>query len=216
MKKIIFRINLFFIPAFFPVSLHLFAQPVTIVKQDFDTIYSPAWSYTGTANYASGLSSANDAPSNSPFGINGSWAWETTGQGSAVTLSFSNQNITGLDSVYIIFRVAAFSMGTLSNGPDDLVYVIASVSVNGGINYYDRIRINGAVSNNSNWAYSATGVGTDTFSITAPMKIYQPSNSGPATTDGYSTAVIFIPNTYSQVALNIRARAKAQTRNGGV
>lgn len=182
------------------------AQFTTLAIQDFDTIQNPVWNYTGNGiTYVKGNSASVDGPASSPFGIGGSWAWETTQQSAGDTLIFSNVNISGYDSVYITWRQAGFSIGSQNDGPDQLDQVLGMVSVDGGITYYNRLRIEG--NSQSFWAYSATGLAIDNFMTNNTTTVFGPAGSGLRTTDGYSTAKIFFPNnTYTQVRLKIRSR----------
>jgi hypothetical protein len=189
------------------LNLSVFAQYSNLAIQDFDTAQTPNWSYTGTGiTYVRGNSSSSAGPSNSPFGINGSWAWETTQQSTPDTLTFSNINVSNYDSVYITMRIAAFSVNNTSDGPDALDYVQIMVSVNNGTNYYTRVKITGASSSNSYWAYTATAVATDTFTAANRTTTFAPAGSGSRTADGYSTVSIYIPSSYSQVRIKILSR----------
>ncbi|MCC7301790.1 MAG: T9SS type A sorting domain-containing protein [Bacteroidia bacterium] len=187
------------------------SQHVLIAGQDFDTIVTPAWTYTSNGlTYINGLSASNDAPSNSPWGIGGSWAWETTA--TADTMIFSNLSLVNHDSVYITFRLAGFSLSTISNGPDQLDQVRVWVSVNGGTTWYSSIEVHGF--NNATWSYAAgTGMALDTLQLNNNTNIYEPTAGGPQTTEGYSTVKIFIPDAYNQVMIRIRSReSTAQER----
>lgn len=193
------------------LPLPVASQHVLIAGQDFDTIVTPAWPYTGNGlTYINGLSTSNDAPSNSPWGIGGSWAWETTQ--TADTMIFSNLSLLNHDSVYITFRLAGFSLNTLTNGPDQLDQVRVWVSVNGGVTWYSSIEVHGF--NNATWSYAAgTATALDTLQLNNNTNIYEPTAGGPQTTEGYSTVKIFIPDTYNQVMIRIRSReSTAQER----
>src|SRR6185295_6796315 len=125
--------------------------------QDFEAVpQSPVLTYTayqGTPTFATGTSTASDCPPNSPFGIGTSIAWETTQQSAGVILEFANINTTGYTDVYITYRVAAFSLGSATNGPDALDHVTPSVSVDNGTTWYTRKKITG--NNNNSWEYAA-------------------------------------------------------------
>lgn len=188
-----------------------FGQYTTLFIQDFDTIQTPVWSYTltsGTLEFANGNSPSNALPANSPYGINGSWAWKQEGQSGGVVLTFDNMNIAGFDTVYITFRVAAFA-NTGSNGVDELDHVTTAVSVNNGVNWYDQVKINGASSGNSSWAYTGTGIASRVFSTSA-VTVFAPAASGFDPT-GYSTVLIKVPNTTNQVRLKITSRSSVNT-----
>ena len=54
---------------------------------------SPTWTFTGPVIYNSGISSGTAAPANSPIGIGGSRAWESTSNsGENVWLSARDDN----------------------------------------------------------------------------------------------------------------------------
>ncbi|HRZ42093.1 MAG TPA: hypothetical protein P5228_05255 [Bacteroidales bacterium] len=186
-------------------------QYSTLRIQDFDTLQTPAWPFTltsGTLEFANGNSPSNALPANSPYGINGSWAWKQEGQSGGVVLTFDNVNIAGYDTVYITFRVAAFA-NTGSNGVDELDHVTTAVSINNGVNWYDQVKINGASGGNSSWAYTGTGIASRVFSTSA-VTVFAPAASGfdPA---GYSTVLIKVPNTTNQVRLKITSRSSVNT-----
>ena len=151
-----------------------------------------------------------DAPSNSPWGMGGSWAWETIQ--TADTIIFNNLLLAAYDSVYVTFRLAGFSVGTTTNGPDQLDVVRVWVSVNNGITWYSSIEVHGF--NNATWSYAAgTGIALDTLQLNNNTNIYEPTAGGPQTTEGYSTVKIFIPDIHNQVMIRIRSReSTAQER----
>lgn len=193
------------------LSSALRSQHQLIAGQDFDTIVTPSWAYTGNGlTYINGNSGMNDAPTNSPWGIGGSWAWETTS--TADTMIFTNLSLTNHDSVYVTFRLAGFSLNTTTNGPDQLDQVRVWVSVNGGVTWYSSIEVHGF--NNATWSYAAgTGIALDTLQLNNNTNIYEPTAGGPQTTEGYSTVKIFIPDAYNQVMIRIRSReSTAQER----
>jgi hypothetical protein len=188
-----------------------FGQYSTLLIQDFDTLQTPAWPYTltsGTLEFANGNSSTSALPASSPYGINGSWAWKQEGQSSGVVLTFDNVNITGYDTVYITFRIAAFA-NTGSNGVDELDHVTTAVSINNGVNWYDQVKVNGASAGNSSWAYTGTGIASRVFSTSA-VTVFAPSASG-LDPLGYSTVLIKVPNTTNQVRLKITSRSSVNT-----
>ena len=134
----------------------------TLAMQNFDTLalYNPNWPFTGPVVYNTmGTSSAVATPSNSPTGIGGSNSWESTTQSAGLVLTFTTINIpAGYDSIRARFSLAAMNLIGAGGGPDNLDYVLTEVSFNGGP-YYARLRIRGAVANNSWWPYSATEIG---------------------------------------------------------
>jgi hypothetical protein len=207
MKKLILLPALFFVQfAFAQLNID------TLAFQDFELApASPVWTFTGPVIYNSGYSSAGSAPANSPLGIGGSRAWETTVNSGGLQLEFSNIAIpAGYDSIRVRFNLAAMCLTSTSGGPDDLDWVLASYSTDGGVNYFNRIRIRGAVNNNSYWPYSATGYAKNYYQP-ATEQVFQPVNTGPQTTLGYSTVEIVFPGNLTQIKFRITARSSSST-----
>ncbi len=184
----------------------------TLAFQDFEiTPASPTWTFTGPVIYNSGYSNANAAPANSPLGIGGSRAWETTTNSGGLQLNFDNIVIpAGYDSVRVRFNLAAMNLISTGGGPDNLDYVLTAVSTDGGVNYYNRLRIRGATADNSYWPYSATGVAKVFYQPQAEA-LFQPVTTGPQTTLGYSTCEIVFPGNVSQIAIRIIGRSSSST-----
>ncbi len=184
----------------------------TLAFQDFETTpAAPTWTFTGPVIYNSGYSALNAAPSNSPLGIGGSRAWETTTNSGGLQLNFNNTVIpAGYDSLRVRFNLAAMNLVSTGGGPDNLDYVLTSVSTDGGVNYYNRLRIRGATTDNSYWPYSATGVAKVFYQPQAEA-LFQPVTSGLQTTLGYSTCEIVFPGNISQIAIRIIGRSSSST-----
>jgi hypothetical protein len=184
----------------------------TIAIQDFEIVPSqPTLAFSGPVIYNSGYSGSNAAPPNSPIGIGGSRAWETTTNSSGLTLVFNNVLIPNYyDSVFAQFRLAAMNLNSSTGGPDDLDWVQFSYSLDGGATYTNRIRIKGAVNNNSFWPYSATGTAR-LYYQPANEASFQPTNSGLQTTEGYSTVEVVFPGNVSQLQLKITARSSSSS-----
>ncbi|MCF8299128.1 MAG: T9SS type A sorting domain-containing protein [Saprospiraceae bacterium] len=102
------------------------------------------------------------------------------------------------------------SLSSSSGGPDNLDYVEVSYSLDNGITYNNRLTIKGATSNNSTWAYSATGV-AEVYYTPSNTATFQPSSSGLQTTYGYSTCGISFPGTISQIKLKIKVRSSSSS-----
>jgi hypothetical protein len=207
MKKLLLLTSVCFV-----ITVHAQLTIDTLAFQDFEvTPAAPVWNFTGPVVYNSGYSGTNAAPANSPIGIGGSRAWETTSNSGGLILDFVNTAVpAGYDSVRVRFNLAAMNLATTGGGPDDLDYVLVAYSTDGGSTYSNRVRIRGAVANNSYWPYSATGVG-NVYYLPASEQVFQPTNSGPQTTQGYSTVEIVFPGTVSQVALRITARSSSSS-----
>ena len=207
MKKIITSFTL-------AISTFCFGQTNidTLAFQDFEVVpATPVWNFTGPVVYNSGTSSPTAAPANSPIGINASRAWETTTQSGGLVLDFDNVIIpAGYDSILFEFRLAAMNLNGSSGGPDDLDYVLVEYSTDNGANYYGRLRIRGAAANNGFWEYAATGVGKVYYQPTTEV-VFQPANTGLATTDGYSTNGITFPGSVTQVKIRMTGRSSSST-----
>jgi hypothetical protein len=184
----------------------------TLAFQDFEiTPAGPVWNFTGPVIYNSGFSAPGAAPGNSPIGIGGSRAWETTSNSGGLVLDFANTVIpSGYDSVRVRFNLAAMNLVGATGGPDDLDFVLIAYSTDGGITYNNRMRIRGAVNNNSFWAYSATGYAKNYY-LPATEQVFQPLTSGLQTTLGYSTCEIVFPGTVTQISMRITGRSSASS-----
>lgn len=184
----------------------------TLAIQDFElSPQSPVWNFTGPVVYNSGYSSGSAAPPNSPIGIGGSRAWETTTNSGGLVLDFANITIPpSYDSVRVHFNLAAMNLISASGGPDDLDYVLVAYSTNGGTSYTNRLRIRGATANNSFWAYSATGV-AQVYYLPTTETVFQPTTTGLQTTFGYSNCEIVFPGSITQVAMRITGRSSSST-----
>lgn len=185
----------------------------TLAFQDFEiTPATPTWTFTGPVIYnANGFSGVNAAPPNSPIGIGGSRAWETTTNSGGLQLEFANVIIpAGYDSVRIRFNLAAMNLNGATGGPDDLDWVLSAVSTDGGATFYDRLRIRGAVNNNSFWPYSATGV-AKVYYQPQTEALFQPITTGLQTTLGYSTCEIVFPGSVTQVMFRLTARSSSSS-----
>lgn len=185
----------------------------TLAIQDFEVApATPTWNFTGPVVYRSGMSTANNAPPNSPIGINGSRAWETTTNSSGLTLDFDNitipQNI--YDTVRVSFRLAAMNLTGTGGGPDNLEYVNFSYSLDNGATYTTRIRIQGAAANNSVWPYDAQGV-AKAYYLPTTQVMFQPAGSGLRLTDGLGTVELAFPGTVAQVKIRITARSSSSS-----
>lgn len=203
-----------FLLLFFSLAVRLMAQVQvdTLAIQDFELVpQSPTWTFTGPVIYNSGFSTGSAAPPNSPIGIGGSRAWETTTNSGGLVLNFANTTIpSGYDSVRVHFNLAAMNLVGTTGGPDDLDYVLVAYSTDGGTTFVNRLRIRGALNNNSFWPYSATGV-AKVFYTPASESVFQPTTTGLQTTLGYSNCEIVFPGTVTQVAMRLTGRSSSST-----
>jgi hypothetical protein len=184
----------------------------TLAFQDFEIVpATPTWTFTGPVIYNSGFSGPSAAPANSPLGIGGSRAWETTTNSGGLQLDFANVIIpAGYDSVRVRYNLAAMNLISTGGGPDNLDYVLTAVSTDGGVTYYNRLRIRGATTDNSYWPYSATGV-AKVYYQPQTEALMQPTSSGLQTTMGYSTCEIVFPGSVTQVSLRVTGRSSSST-----
>ena len=180
-----------------------------LVQQDFEiNPTGPVWTYTGTPSFMAGFTPANASPANSPIGIGGSRAWHVESEGGGLTLEFANQQIPAGSTARLQFKLAAMHLTGSSGGPDNLDYVLVAISTDGGATFYPRVRVRGAVANNSTWSYNAA----TTASVPhLPMTeaLFQPQNSGQQEVEGISTVEITFDSTVTQVAVRITARSSS-------
>lgn len=183
----------------------------TLAIQDFETApATPTWNYTGTPNaLISGFTGATATPANSPMGIGGSTAWHVEQVTGGNPLTFNNISIpAGYDSLRLTFKIAAMNHTSTSGGPDNLDYVLVELSTDGGNNYYGRLRVRGATSNDCSWAYDATAI-AQVPHLPQTEAVFQPTTSGLQTTDGYSTVIIDFPGTVSDISTIITPRSSS-------
>lgn len=185
----------------------------TLAMQNFDTLslYNPNWAFTGPVVYNTmGMSPTAASPSNSPTGIGGSNSWESTTQSGGLVLTFTTINIpAGYDSIRARFSLAAMNLVSTGGGPDNLDYVLTEVSFNGGP-FYNRLRIRGAVANNSWWPYAATGKAKVYYQPQSEA-VFAPTNSGLQTTEGYSYCEIVFPGSVNTVSIRMTGRSSSST-----
>jgi surface protein len=192
--------------------LSTFLQRDVLAIQDFEeTPGTPTWNFTGTVVYNSGSSSNTDSPPNSFIGINGSRAWETTSESGGITLDFDNIVIPqDYEEILFNFRLAAMDLTGSNGGPDNLDFVKVSYSLDNGATYTQRLTIRGGTTNNSFWAYDASGEALVDH-LPANESTFQPSGTGLRTTDGFSTNGISFPGNTSQIKIRIKARSSTNS-----
>ena len=195
-----------------------FSQPAnidTLAFQDFEvvpTTANPVWNFTGPVVYNTmGTSPVNAAPPSSPTGIANSRSWESTLQSGGLVLDFANVAIpNGYDSIRVHFNLAAMNLTGTSGGPDNLDYVLTEVSLDNGTTFYNRIRIRGAVANNSFWPFNALGVAKVYYQPQSEV-VFAPTNTGLQTTEGYCNAEIVFPGSVTQVKIRMTGRSSTAT-----
>ena len=187
----------------FQISSILHAQ-VGIALQNFESSGSN-YNYTNTnGNLQTGNSMSSDRPASAVFYVSSSTAFRVTNQ--TATLNFDN--ITGLDAYHskkIKLRCAAFSINSASNGMDNGDKITIAVSLDGGSNFSNELIVKG--NSNAYWHY-ATGTGTATTNYAGNNTAteYNPAGGGNRTTDGYSTMILKLPDSCTQVKLKITVK----------
>ncbi len=185
----------------------------TLAIQDFETVPStPTWSYTGTlADLQTGNAPAGSCIPNTPLGINSSTAWHVASVSGGNPIVFDNQTIpANYDSIFVSFRVQGLNLNGSAGGPDHLDYVLVEYSLDGGVTYSPRVRVRGAVNNNSFWSYDAAGQAIVDY-LPATETVFQPANSGLQMTEGISFVQIGFPGSISQLAVRITPRSSTST-----
>lgn len=208
MKKVLL---LFTLSLFGNVS----AQQIdTLAIQDFETIpASPTWTYTGAlAGTQTGYAAAGTSIPGSPLGIDGSTAWHVVTVSSGNPIVFNNVTIPAAtyDTIRLQFRLAAMDLVGSFGGPDNLDYVLVEYSLDNGSSFTGRMRIRGAVANNSFWPFDATGVAS-VYYTPASETVFAPTNSGLQTNEGYALCEITFPGSISQLTVRITPRSSSSS-----
>jgi len=181
--------------------------------QDFELTTNPKnWGFTPNPaiTYEQGDSSASAEPPNSPLGIGSSRAWSTTREGGGVLVEFDNVLLRPGLGATLSFKLAAMNLNSSNGGPDNLDYVLVEISTDGGATYYSRVRIRGALNNNSTWSYAAATTAAVNY-LPQVEELFQPTNSGSQEVDGISTVEITFPNTVTQVRVRITPRSSTSS-----
>ncbi len=181
--------------------------------QDFELITNAKnWGFTPNPamTYEQGNSSATAAPADSPLGIESSRAWSTTQVSGGVQVEFDNVLLRPGLGATLSFKLAAMNLNGSSGGPDNLDYVLVEISTDGGATYYGRVRIRGALANNSTWSYAAATTAAVNY-LPQIEEVFQPANSGSQEVDGISTIEITFPNTVTQVRVRITPRSSSSS-----
>lgn len=185
----------------------------TLAIQDFETVpATPTWTYTGTlSDLQTGYASPTSCIPNTPLGINGSTAWHVVAVSGGNPIVFDNQTIPATyDSIYISFRMQGLNLNGSTGGPDNLDYVLVEYSLDGGASYVARVRMRGAINNNSFWSYDAAGQAVVDY-LPATEQVFQPVNSGLQMTEGISYVKIGFPGSITQLAVRITPRSSSST-----
>ncbi len=179
--------------------IHNINAQTTIASEGFENGYSFFSVFSGAGAFQSGTLAAPGTPAGASFAAQGTYgqvlAPPTTLQSPAI-------NTTGFTNIQISMKVAAFGL-TAGIGLDQLDRVWISISTNGGGFYQDILYVTGATTNNSNWAFTATGTATSAY----PTSTVVNAPSSGINLNGPSTMTI--TNLPSQNNLLVRVSANA-------
>jgi hypothetical protein len=115
------------------------------------------------------------------------------------------------DSIRFVFRLAAFNLVGSTGGPDNLDFVAVKYSIDNGATFVPRLRIRGAVANNSTWGYDASGVAQVNYLPSSVEQLFAPTNSGLQTSEGYSYCEITFPGNIQNASFEITARSSSSS-----
>jgi|GEM_PF-1170652 len=149
----------------------------TIFSQGFETgdtvNYTTSGFFTGGLNFTSGTTAASgDAPASSPLFSTGSRGYgysnPTTGTVTSTYVEFNTVDASSYtNNITFSFDVAAFSIGSTTNGMESSDLVSVEISTDGGSTYATKLTLlggNSSSGSNVRWAFSGTGTGTNSFS----------------------------------------------------
>ena len=177
MKKLCTQFSLLLIFTWISKS----SAQTTIASDGFES--SSVFTITN-GNYYCNNSAAGDRPATSPFHTGGTCGYGCNNE--TVTLISPSYNTTCYSSVSVSLRVAAFSYGSTSNGPDAADNVAIYISIDGGANFTEYLQVNG--NNDCYWSFTG-GTGTATTAYPT-MTTFAPGGGGNRTADGYSTLTV--------------------------
>lgn len=209
-----------------------------IARQDFEVSpATPEMNYTLTnfgdiapgpnTGFSSGSSGSNSAPKNNNLHSEGARGYRIQGADpvseapSGVRFTFDNVNTSAYTDISLSLKIAGFSLGSTSNGMDDLNagnestsvhddkldYVLVEVSPDAGVTWYQQAKvISGQL--NLPWSFGSAGTvaGSRTFSADNNMTYF---NSTP--TSRYSA--VTITNLPAVTGLKVRISAQNNAIN---
>ena len=182
----------------------------TLAIQDFELVpQTPTWTYTGNPySFLEGYTpSTNTSIPNTELGIGGSRSWHVQSMSAGNPVTFDNISIpAGYDSVRVSFRLSAQNTTSTDDGPDHLDYVLVEYSLDNGATFTQRVRVRGAINNNSYWSFNAQGSAEVDY-LPAIEETFQPVNSGLQEVEGISYVEISFPGSISQLSLRITPRS---------
>ena len=189
--------------AVFALTILLFSKShsqTTIVSENFENGLSFLVAFGATPVFNTGNSGVGDLPASSPFAVLGNYAGSKPLNDPLLLISPAI-DVSGYSSIQLSLRLAAFSIGDLTNGLDNNDYIQIEISPNNGSNYYPTILVTGY--NNAWWSYSGgTGVASTPYDGNSSIVTFAPAGGGERTTDGYST--INITNLPQVTQLRVR------------
>lgn len=118
--------------------------------------FSDSWTYTNiSGSTKTGTSGTGDRPASTSF-VNSDSTSFWINNGTATVTTDNIPGLSGYTNKYFQFDLAAFSIGSTSNGVDGTDLVTVSVSIDGGSTYSNEITVAG--NTNAYWGF-ATGAG---------------------------------------------------------
>jgi len=162
----------------------------TLGIQDFEVApATPTWTYSATNIGTPGTTgpttyttvTGTDVPAVFPLFVSGARGYRVSGNTGTVgkMLTFAAINTTGYTSIYATFRIAAFSIGSTTNGMDNnagVDQVLVEVSPDGGTTWYQQSILITSLSN-ARWAFNQTAVGTRAYQANNTYTTHTVSNT---------------------------------------
>jgi hypothetical protein len=203
------RIYISLITICFGINLSL--GQTTIVSDGFNgssSLFSTSFNTATTAGFSNLSTTGADFPASTAYAVEGTHAIRVLADNSAndktaILTSSSSINTASYSSVQMSLRVMAVSRTSTSDGPGSSDYIQVEVSPDGGVNYYNTVRVTGSGSAGCHWSYtSGTGNASTAYDGNTTPTVFTPAGTGNRTTDGYST--ISITNLPSVSTLRFR------------
>jgi hypothetical protein len=151
------------------------------------------------------LTGTGDTPANSRIRT-GSYAWQVDTNATPSTLTLNDINIAGYQSITATLHVAATDSAAGGLEVGDTLQVFVALN---GASFPAAPTVVLRGNSNARWAYSATGVATNT--VGNPTVTNNPSGGGTRTTDGFSKINITIPDGNASVKIRVVASSDLQS-----
>jgi hypothetical protein len=152
--------------------------------QGFESSGSTVTYSSNNGGTQTGTIAAGDGPASAPYFYGGTTGFRANNTTATVTLA-NVAGLSGYTNKAVSLDLAAFSLGSQGNGVDNGDNVIVAISLDGGTNYSNELRING--NSNAYWGYTTgSGVASVTYDGNNTPTIFAPTAGGNRTTDGYS------------------------------